>query len=150
MFKRNSLKTSVEFGTKEMSGVVYDNFIKPEHREEVTFNEFHKEFLDVLDNQDKYKDMKSIEKAINELCENIIASKLKFPKGNPVIETKEEPKKRTRKSKKDKEIEEVQVVESNEEVIEVTPEETLEVPGETFEDEQEEFLTPEETEEDNF
>lgn len=81
VFKRNTLKTSVEFGVKEMAAVVYDNFLNPEQSAEITFNEFFPMFQEiVLDEQDTFKDLKGIEKAIDKACKIIIDAKLPFAK----------------------------------------------------------------------
>lgn len=112
VFKRNTLKTSVEFGVKEMAGVVYDNFLKKEHQDEITFNDFFPKFKLMLESQDKFKNVDNVEKAIDKLCEEIIAMKLKFPKGVP-----EEIKagKGKVKNKKEQPIEDAVIVEEEKE-----------------------------------
>jgi len=115
VFKRNTLKTSIEFGTKEMSAVVYDNFISQGFRDEITFEEFHFDFVNrIIESTKEFKDVTSVEEAIFELCEDIVHAKLPFPKAKPttpeVVEIEEE-------------IEEVEVDEETGEIIEEDAEE---------------------------
>lgn len=75
-FSRNTIKHVIEFGIKEISEVVYLNFIDEVYRQDITFSEFEEAYNNLIENCDEFITDYDFNNAVNDICYSIQQSKL--------------------------------------------------------------------------